>query len=61
MKARELNHCILIRKILSLIRESWVILIHKDPCKGNIAVEFEPIACLDLIWKLLTVPVADKM
>jgi len=30
------------------------VLIQKDPAKGTVAVNYRPIACLPLMWKLLT-------
>ncbi len=36
-------------------------LIQKDPAKGKAADNYRPIACLPLIWKLLTGICADKI
>ena len=37
------------------------VLIQKDPAKGTVASNYRPIACLPLMWKLLTGIFADKI
>ena len=37
------------------------VLFQKDPLKGNAASNYRPIACLPLMWKLLTGILADKI
>ena len=37
------------------------VLIQKDPAKGKVAKNYRPIACLPLMWKLLTGIFADKV
>ena len=37
------------------------VLIHKDPAKGTVPSNYRPIACLQLMWKLLTRIFADKI
>ena len=41
--------------------ESSTVLIHKDPTKGNAVGNYRPIACLNLLWKLLTGIKTDKL
>ena len=41
--------------------ESCTVLIHKDPTKGNAVGNYRPIACLNLLWKLLTGIITDKL
>ena len=36
-------------------------LIQKNPTKGNAVCNYKPIACLDLLWKLLTGIITDKL
>ena len=36
-------------------------LIQKNPTKGNAVGNYKPIACLDLLWKLLTGIITDKL
>ena len=36
-------------------------LIHKDPPKRTVSSNYRPIACLQLMWKLLTGIFADKI
>ena len=36
-------------------------LILKDPTKGNAVGNYRPIACLNLLWKLLTGIITDKL
>ena len=37
------------------------VLIQKDPAKGTVASKYRPIACVPLMWKLLTGIFADKI
>ena len=37
------------------------VLCRKDPRKGNTAVNYRPITCLPLMWKLLTGEIAEEM
>ena len=36
-------------------------LLRKNKSRGNIASDYRPIACLPLMWKLLTSVIADKI
>ena len=37
------------------------VLIQKDPNKGNVVGNYRPTACLNLLWKLLTAIISDKL
>ena len=41
--------------------EGRTVLIQKDPNKGNTVGNYRPIACLNLLWKLLTAIISDKL
>ena len=41
--------------------ESRSVLIQKDPTKGNVVGNYRPIACLNLLWKLLIGITTDKL
>ena len=41
--------------------ESRIVLIQKDPTKGNSVGNYRPIACLNLLWKLLTGVTTDNL
>ena len=41
--------------------EGRTVLIQKDPNKGNAVGNYRPIACLNLLWKLLTAILSDKL
>ena len=41
--------------------ESRTVVIQKDASKGNVVGNYRPIACLNLIWKLLTGIIAEKL
>ena len=58
--ATQLNECVTTGDIPEWMVESRTTLIMKDPRKRNHADNFRPIACLNLLWKLLTGIVADK-
>ena len=50
----------------SLSTSSWLVkgrtgLIQKDSAKGNAVGSYRPIACLNLLWKLKTGIIADKL
>ena len=36
-------------------------LLQKDKSKGNVAINYRPITCLPLLWKLLTGVIADQI
>ena len=41
--------------------ERQTVLIQKDPTKGNTVGNYRPIACLKLLWKILTGIITDKL
>ena len=41
--------------------KSRTVLIQKEPTKGNPVGSYRPIACLNLVWKLLTGIITDKL
>ena len=41
--------------------ESCNALLQKDPIKGNTVGNYRPIACLNILWKLLTSIITDKL
>ena len=40
---------------------AWTVLIQKDVRKGNAASSYKPITCLNLLWKLLTGIINEKI
>ena len=53
-------------KLLELVSPLWMVkgrtvLIQKDPKKGIAASNYRPIACLPIMWKILTGIFADKI
>ena len=50
----KLQTCIVVGDVLTWMTKGRTTLIHKDPEKGNAASNYCPIACLPLVWKLLT-------
>ena len=62
-------HCLIVKALQRCITEGdvpgWMtkgrtVLIQKDPAKGTVASNYRPIACLLLMWKLLTGSLAGK-
>ena len=41
--------------------ERRIVLIQKDPSKGTVASNYRPIACLPIMWKLLTGMFAESI
>ena len=56
----ELNDNIQPHSNLSRLMKSRTVLIKKDPAKGNAVGNYQPIACLNLLWKLKTGIIDDK-
>ena len=54
MIAQELNQCLVTGKVPAWMVEGRTVSIQKDPNKGNAVGNYRPIACLNLLWKLLT-------
>ena len=61
MIVQELNQCLMTGKVPTLMVEGRTVLIQKDPDKGNVVGNYRPIACLNLLWKLLTAIISDKL
>ena len=57
----ELNENIQSLSIPSWLVKGKTVLILKDPAKGNAVGNYRPIACLNLLWKLKTGIIADKL
>ena len=51
---RTLNRCLTTGNVPDWMVTSRTVLIQKDPAKGNVASNYRPIACLPLLWKLMT-------
>ena len=58
--ATVLNESIEVREVPEWLVEGRTILVIKDSKKGTEARNYKPIACLNLIWKLLTEIISDK-
>ena len=57
---KHLDDCIQTGDVHNWILESRTVLIQKDARKGNAVGNYRPIACLNLLWKLLTGIVNEK-
>ena len=58
--ATDLNECVEVGDVPGWLVERRTILVMKDSKKGTEVGNYRPIACLSLIWKLLTRIVSDK-
>ena len=58
--ATVLNECLEVGDVPGWLVEGRTILVMKDSKKDTEMVDYRPIACLDLIWKLLTGIISDK-
>ena len=56
-----LNECVGKEDVPSWLVESRTVLIQKDQNKGNVASNYRPIACLNLIWKVFTGMLSEKL
>ena len=45
----------------SCLVKSRIVFIKNDSTKGNAAGNYRPISCLNLLWKLKTGTIADKL
>ena len=59
--AEILNNKLQSASILGWMVKSRTVLIQKEPTKGNPVGSYRPIACLNLVWKLLTGIITDKL
>ena len=55
-----MNECIEVGDVPGWLVEGRTILVMKDSKKGTEVGNYRPIACLNLIWKLLTGIISDK-
>ena len=46
--------CVVTVKVTAWLTLGKTVVIMKDPLKGSVASNYRPIACLSLMWKLLT-------
>ena len=51
---KNLDGCIQTRHFINWMVVRWTVLIQKDARKGNAVGNYRPIACLNLLWKLLS-------
>ena len=51
---KHLDYCIKTWDVPNWMVKSWKVLIQKHVRKGNVVGNYKPIACLNLLWKLLT-------
>ena len=59
--ASALQECVNKGDVPEWMVKGRTVLIQKDPAKGTVASNYRPIACLPLMWKLLTGIFADKI
>ena len=52
--AKGLQACLDVGNVPEWMVKGRTVLIQKDPAKGTVASNYRPIACLPLMWKLLT-------
>ena len=58
--AKVLDDCITTGNVPDWMVEGRTILLMKDSTKGSEASNYRPIACLNLLWKLLTAMISEK-
>ena len=56
----QLNQCLQNRKIPEWMTIGRTVLLMKDPLKGNEVGNYRPIACLNILWKILSGIFAQK-
>jgi hypothetical protein len=59
--AVELRECVSESEVPEWMVKGRTVLTQKDPAKGTVASNYRPIACLPLMWKLLTGIFAEKV
>ena len=57
----QLKECLDRRFMPSWLTRGRTSLLRKDKSKGNVAINYRPITCLPLMWKLLTGVIADQI
>ena len=58
---KSLQRCLAEGDVPGWMTKGRTVLIQKDPAKGTVAGNYRPIACLPLMWKLLTGTLAGKI
>ena len=58
---KNLQDCMTTGETPEWLTKGKTALVQKDPAKGNIASNYRPIACLPLMWKLLTSVLTEKV
>ena len=58
---KSLQRCLSEGDVPGWMTKGRTVLIQKDPAKGTVAGNYRPIACLPLMWKLLTGTLAGKI
>ena len=56
-----LQECVNQENVPEWMVTGWIVLIQKDPMKGIQANNYRPIACLPIMWKLLTGIMGEKL
>ena len=56
----QLNNCLVNNSIPSWMTIGRTVLLMKDPAKGNEVGNYRPIACLNIIWKIMSGIFSDK-
>ena len=59
--AEHLQACMVSSAVPDWMTSGKTALVQKDPKKGNVASNYRPIACLPLMWKLLTCVCSEKV
>ena len=59
--AGKLQLCLESGKVPLWMVKGRTVLIQKDPAKGTVASNYRPIACLPIMWKLLTGMFAESI
>ena len=60
-KVKDLDECIQTGDVPNWMVESWTVLAQKDVRKQNAVGNYMPIACLNILWKLLTGIINEKV
>ena len=58
---KSLQQCVVEGDVPGWMTKGRTVLIQKDPAKGTVVGNYRPIACLPLMWKLLTGALAGKI
>ena len=58
---QHLQECVNAAAVPTWVTEGRTVLIIKNKCKGTVVGNYRPIACLPLMWKLLTSIFSEAM